>query len=115
MGGAEGGAGPAPHARTGGPVQASPQQHCVSGRGLLESLLTRHTCFRFASAEGVWSLASAPSELLGALEEHADILIHQLGSEEVNSDLQATGEASVAVQVFSHCSDFAMAAAGLAK
>ena len=76
-----------------------------------------HTVFlscSFASSEAGWLLASCPSELLGALEEHVDILTHQLGSEVVTSDLMGTKEGSVALQVVSHCADFSMATARLA-
>lgn len=71
--------------------------------------------FRFASPGTGWGLSLRPSELLGALEEHVDLLTQQLGADVVTSDLHGMKEEdSVAVRVLSHCVDFAQTAARLA-
>ena len=61
-----------------------------------------------------WLLSSRPSELVGALEEHADWLLQQLGTDDVTSDLTGMWKDSVTVQLLSHCMDFAKTAAKLA-
>ena len=69
---------------------------------------------RFLVPQPQWQLSSRPSELVGALEEHADWLIQQLGTDDVTSDLTGMGEDSVTVQLLFHCMNFAKTAARLA-
>ena len=64
-------------------------------------------------ADPSWRLTERPRELAEALEEHADLLLQQLGSEAVTSGL-SDGEDSVAGQYFESCVDFAKIAARLA-
>lgn len=63
---------------------------------------------------GSWSLSCLPSELLGEMEQHIGRLSHQLNTEDVTSDLMSAAEDSVAVQLLSHCVDFAKTASRLA-
>ena len=67
---------------------------------------------RFCLPQSTWLLSSRPSELIEALEEHADLLLQQMSAKVVTSDLTG-GEDSVAVQLFSHCVDFTKTAARL--
>lgn len=63
---------------------------------------------------GNWSLSCRPSKLLGELEQHVGRLSDQLHTEGVISDLVSVAEDSVAVQLLSHCVDFAKTASRLA-
>lgn len=82
---------------------------------VLSELAWPHLFSRFVCPEpGNWSLSSRPSELLGALEQHAGRLSDQLDTEDVTSDLVSVAEDSVAVQLLSHCVDFAKTASRLA-
>ena len=68
---------------------------------------------RFAPPDKAWRLEKRPKELVDALEEHAELLLQQLGSEVVAANL--TGEQdSVAGQLLANCADFATITARLA-
>ena len=68
---------------------------------------------RFAPPDKAWRLEKRPKELVDALEEHAELLLQQLGSEVVVANL--TGEQdSVAGQLLANCEDFATITARLA-
>ncbi|CAI8026148.1 Neurobeachin-like protein 1 [Geodia barretti] len=71
------------------------------------------SCIAFAPPDKAWRLEKRPKELVDALEEHAELLLQQLGSEVVAANL--TGEQdSVAGQLLANCADFATITARLA-
>ena len=92
-------------------IQPRTQLHCVRDYviGLRNDVICNTWC-RFTPPDPVWGLSGKPRELVEALAEHADNLLHQLGSEVVTSDLSG----SVAEQLLSVCVEFATTAARLA-